>query len=118
MVIDFSKLSDNELLSLIREAVAELETRVSMPRVERVPARDRPVIALREPPDHEKDFCLMVKTRLRRGEYIKADERRQVAEMAAQYPEWVKRQGLPTESGTGAWRRAKEFHSIPRADER
>lgn len=115
--MNLSKLSQQELVELIRKASDELAARLARPEFERI-ASPKAVIVMREPPADEKEYCLMIKMLLRRGEYIRAEERRRVAEIARQYPEWVKRQGLPTESGTGAWRQAKEFHSTPRANER
>lgn len=115
--MNLSALSITELAELIRAASLELASRMSEPEIQRIQA-DRPVIALREPPEDDKDYVLMVKAALERGSYITAAERQRVATIAAQYPDWVRRQGLPTEKGTWAWRDAAHRLSAPRARER
>lgn len=115
--MNLSKLSITELAELIREASLELASRMNEPEIQRIQA-DRPVVALREPPEDDKDFVLRTKAELQRGGYIRAAERQRVAAIAERYPDWVRRQGLPTEKGTGAWRDAAHRLSAPRARER
>lgn len=109
--MNLSTLNDAELVELIHKASAELADRMAAPEVKRVPA-PRQMIVMREPPEHQKEFCLRIKTMLQQGAYINASERRQIAELAEDYREWIERQGLPTEKGTKAWREAKQSATI------
>ncbi|MDQ7989001.1 MAG: hypothetical protein REI09_05135 [Candidatus Dactylopiibacterium sp.] len=118
MKIELSGLTDIELITLISSASAELADRLKNPTVvKRVPAVERTVL-VKEPGADDKDFVLTIKSLVQKGGYIKAAERRRVAEIAANYPEWVSRQQLPTDSGTGSWGKARSFHGIARAKER
>ncbi len=111
MKINLSELSDFDLATLIRSAAAELQSRLSQePIVTRVPAAER-VVTVREPSESDKTYVLMLKSVLQRGGYVKAAERQRVATIAQQFPEWVRLQQLPTESGTAVWREAARFHS-------
>lgn len=47
----------------------------------------------------------MLASRVKRGQYVKAAERVRAAEIAAQQPEFVKLQRLPTTSSAGEWAR-------------
>ena len=47
-----------------------------------------------------------------------AAERQRVAAIAGNYPEWVRQQGLPTDSGTGSWKAAQRYLGAARAKER
>lgn len=118
MKIQFGKLSDIELVQLIQSASEELGSRISTaPIVKRVQAVER-VVVVREPGLDDKDFVLMIKGLLKEGGYVKAGERRRVSAIAAKYPEWVRRQGLPEDSGTGSWKAAQQYFSAARAKER
>lgn len=114
MKIPLNEISTPGLLKLMRDVAAELEARLSTPEVERVQAV-RPVVLLREPPAEDIDFALMIKARLKGGGYVKAHERERVAQIAQEFGEWVKRQGLPTTHNAGDWRRAGEGLSALRA---
>lgn len=105
--MNLSTMNDAELIELIQKASAELAERAARPEVKRV-AAPKQMIIMREPPEHQKELCLRIKTMLSQGIYISASERQQVAEIAETYGEWVRRQGLPEEKGTRAWRIAKE----------
>jgi hypothetical protein len=70
------------------------------------------------PGEDDKEFCLHIAQRLRRGDYIKADERRRVAGVAERFPDWVRRQGLPLDAGTGSWRKSSERGRVGQARER
>ena len=109
-----STMNNAELIELIQKASAELADRAARPEVKRIAAPKQTII-MREPPEHQKEFCLRIKTMLSHGAYIKASERQQVAEIAETYGEWVNRQGLPTEKGTKAWREAKQYATIFKA---
>lgn len=118
MKIQFSKLSDIELVQLIQAASSELGARISTaPIIKRAPAVER-VVVIREPGRDDKDFVLMIKGVLQSGAYVKAGERQRVAEIASRYPEWVRRQGIPEDSGTGSWKAAQRYLSAARAKER
>lgn len=117
MMIDLKKLSTPALLELLRDVSREIETRLSTPIEQRVQAVE-PVVVVREPREADKQLCLHVGQRLRRGDYIKAAERQRVAEIAAEFGTWVEKQGLPTDGGTGSWRKAAEKHRIGFARER
>lgn len=71
-----------------------------------------------EPDPEEKDHCLFIAARLRRGEYIKAAERARVAEIALAHPEWVKRQGLPVSKSNSDWETMRNRNRSGRARER
>lgn len=115
--MNLSKLSVTELAELIRAASLELATRMAEPEIERIQA-ERPAVALREPPEGEKEFALRVKARALAGQYVTAEERREVARIAEEYGAWVERQGLPTSAGTGPWRKLAERSRIKPARER
>lgn len=112
--MNLSTMNDAELIDLIQKASAELAERAARPEVKRIAAPKQTII-MREPPPHQKEFCLRIKTMLGHGVYINASERQQVAEIAETYGEWVRRQGLPTEKGTKAWREAKQYATIFKA---
>ena len=121
MKIDLTALTAPQLAVLIVEAGALLAERlgggataiasVSMPPKPRAPELDAPA-------DDDKDFVLYVKSLVQRGQYIKADERTRVAEIALNHPAWVRRQGLPADGGTGSWRKAGQYMGGARAKER
>lgn len=121
MKINLTDLSDEDLSTLIIEAMEEWASRQgAMPRtiVSRRPTVTHQV-TIDEPPHEDKEFALYVKSMLVAGEYIKAGERQRVAEIAEQYPDWVRRQQLPTEKGTAAWRNAgRLLHRYAPAKER
>lgn len=122
MRIDLASLTDQELSALIMGAMKEWASRQpgqQETQIVRQPAPKPRVITVQEPPEQDKEFVLSLKTRLMRGQYIKAGEREAVAEIASEYPQWILRQGLPTEKGTKAWRDAadRDFRYTP-ADER
>ena len=112
--MNLSTMNDAELIELIQKASAELADRAARPEVKRIDAPKQTII-MREPPEHQKEFCLRIKTMLGHGVYINAFERQRVAEIAETYGEWVKRQGLPTEKGTKVWREAKQYATIFKA---
>ena len=114
MKIPLNEISTPGLLKLMRDVAAELENRLGEHEVRRVQAT-RPTTVLREPPDDDVDFALMLKARLQRGEYVKAHERERLAKIAEWFGPWVERQGLPTTHNAGDWRRAAERVSAPRA---
>lgn len=115
--MNLSKLTAKQLAELIRDASAELASRLAEPNVERVKS-ERPHVVLREPPEDDKEFVLRLKTTVLGGGYVTADERRRVAEIAEEYEPWVLRQGLPTDSGTGSWRKLAERARVKPARER
>ena len=112
--MNLSTMNDSELIDLIQKTSAELADRAERPEVKRIAAPKQTII-MREPPEHQKEFCLRIKTMLSHGVYINASERQQVAEIAETYREWVRIQGLPTEKGTKAWQEAKQYATIFKA---
>ena len=117
MLIPLKTISTPGLLKLMRDVAAELEVRLNTPEIERV--HDvRPVRTLRVPAEDDADFVLMIAARVKSGGYVKAAERQRVAEIAQEFGEWVKRQGLPTTHNSGDWRRKIESSSAPRLKER
>lgn len=112
-----SELTQAELVDLIHKASAELSSRLAQPEIQRI-KHQRPVIAMREPSEEDKDFMLVLKAQLQRGSYIRAQERERAAEIAEEFPEWARQQQLPTGKGTGEWRKAAQRHAAPRARER
>lgn len=114
MKIDLTALSNADLSQLIREASTLLSERLT--ESSNVAHRPAPIVS-DEPPADEKDFCLYIKSLLRSSQYVKAEERRRVAEIAEKYGQWVRRQGLPTQSNTGPWRAAGQFLARRRAPE-
>jgi len=117
MKIDLTRLGNADLARLIRDASALLAGRLDESvHVVRRPAVEK-VVIVDEPPAEEKDYCLRIKGLLQSGQYIKADERRRVAEIAEKYAAWVSRQGLPTTSNTGPWRASGQFLGQRRARE-
>lgn len=125
MKIQLNEISTAGLLRLLRDVAAELETRqapFSAQPAKKPAAASQPdpaMAALLHTPDTEDaDFCLMIAARIRSGGYVKAGERERVAEIAQNFPLWVKRQGMPTTHNAGDWRRSTERASLPRAKER
>ena len=116
-IINLSQLTQPELVELIQNASAELATRMATPAIERI-KHHRLVVSMREPPEEDKDFMLMLKAELARGGYIKAQDRHRAAGIAREFPEWARHQQMPSGGGAGEWRRAGEVHSAPRAMER
>ena len=117
MRIPLKEISTAGLLKLMQDVAAELAVRLSTPIEQRVLAVE-PVVVVREPTAGQKEMCLQVAQALRSGGYITADERRQVAAVASELPQWVQLQGLPLDSGTGSWRKAAEKYRIGSAKER
>lgn len=115
--MNLSRLTDTELAQLIQQASAELASRLSKPKEERIQDQ-RPAVVLREPPDDDKEFALQVKSTVSSGGYVSADERERIAALAVDYGPWIKRQGLPTERGTGPWRKLAQRSRIKPARER
>ena len=110
MKIDFESLTDHDLADLIMGAAEEWKLRQRQDHktvVRRNPALQPKVVAIDEPPENEKRFVLHIKAKAAGGELIVASERRGVAAIAEKYPDWVKRQELPTEGGASAWRNLK-----------
>lgn len=112
--MNLSIMNDAELIELIQKASAELAERAARSEAKRIAAPKQTII-MREPSEHQKEFCLRIKTMLGHGVYINARERQQVAEIAETYGEWVRIQGLPTEKGTKAWREARQYATIFKA---
>jgi len=117
MKIELSQLTDAELANLIAAAMQEWGARRE-PGVVTIRNRPAPVVVLHEPGENDKNFCLHIAQRLRRGDYIKAGERGRVAEIAEKCGDWVVEQGLPTERGTGAWSKAAAMYRTGFAKER
>lgn len=117
MLIPLKTISTPGLLKLMRDVAAELEVRLNTPEIERV--HDvRPVRTLRVPAEDDADFVLMIAARVKSGDYVKAGERERMAEIAQEFGEWVRRQGLPTTHNAGDWQRKIRAQSAPRAKEK
>jgi len=122
--ISITTMPDAELVRLINIASAELARRMSvalpaLPPEQPAPRQTVPVeLPATTPGEVDKAFCLHIAQRLRSGDYIKAEERRRVAGVAEKFPSWVRRQGLPLDSGTGSWRKAAESARVGQARER
>lgn len=115
--IDLTVISTPDLLALMREIAAELETRLAEPKQVRI-QEERPVVAMRMPAHDDADFVLMMAQKLRNGDYIRAAERQRVAEIAQEFGPWVQRQGCPTTHNAGDWKRRGSYQSAPRATAR
>lgn len=118
--MNVSNMSNETLLALIHAASSELADRLAEPAVVRVqdtrPSRD--TVVLRVPSDDDKDFILRLKSNVSSGAYATAAERSRVAALAEKYGAWIKRQGLPTDMGTWAWRKLAEQSRVKPATER
>jgi len=112
--MNLDTLSNADLTGLIQSAVTELAGRLNAMPTASLPAVNK----IDEPSADDKDFCMYIEGLLQAGKYIKADERQRVSDIADKHPAWVRKQGLPTERGTGPWRAAQEFLSAPRASVR
>ena len=111
-----AELTNDELLRTIQLASAELAKRAKGEVVQQAPTpRREPVEA---PDDDDQDFILRLKTRALSGGYVSASERDRVAAISEKHRDWVRRQGLPTERGTWAWRKLAEYARRPPAKER
>lgn len=115
--MNLSKLSAVQLAQLISDASAELSARLAAPGVQRVKP-ERAVVVLREPAEEDKDFVLRLKTTVMSGGYVSASDRQRIADLAVEFGPWIKRQGLPTERGTWAWRKLAENARISPAKDR
>lgn len=116
--VQFSEMTEQELLRLIQAASAELALRAGGKPAEGIAPPAEPPAARATPPDDDRFFCLSVAKRLRGGDYISAEDRQRVASIAKQFGRWVRAQDLPTESGTGPWRKAAETYRRGFARER
>lgn len=112
--LDLTAISTPDLLGLMKNIAAELESRLAEPKQVRI-QEERPVVAMRMPPEDDADFVLMIAQKLRSGAYIKAGERQRVAELAKEFGPWIHRQNLPTTHNAGDWKRKGEFVSAGRA---
>lgn len=112
--IDLTDISTPDLLKLMRQIAAEIEVRLAEPKQVRIQA-ERPVVAMRMPPEDDADFALMIAQKLTNGDYIRAAERQKIAELAQEFGPWIQRQGLPTTHNAGDWQRKGRFASAPRA---
>lgn len=117
MKIPLNEISTPGLFKLLKDVAAELEAR-STGEVVRTVQDARPVRTVRMPPEEDADFCLMIAARISSGGYVKAAERQRVAEIAHEFGEWVKRQGLPTTHNAGDWQRKTAMQSAPRVKAR
>lgn len=115
--MNLSELTTQQLAELIRAASAELAYRLAAPSIERIKA-ERQHDVLLEPPEDDKDFVLRLKSKVLGGGYVSASERDSIAELAEEFGPWIRRQGLPTERGTGPWRKLAERSRIKPARER
>lgn len=120
------KMSSAKLASLIAEASEILAFRAgalnrSAPAVHGVAHRTELTAkpeSVARPPEDDADFVLYIKNVVQTGGYVKVAERRRIAEIAREYPDWLRRQKLPADSGTRAWRNATQYQSARRAKER
>ena len=117
MKIPLNELSTQGLVRLIADASKELQARLAAPLEVRL-HDGRPVHTLRVPSEEDADFVLMIAARIRARGYVRAAERERVAQIAQEYGEWVKRQGLPTSHNAGDWKRRIEIYSAPKAREK
>jgi len=116
MNINLNTLSDAEIATLIQSAAAELAGRLSASPAAQPPVASPPAAGPRDAPsEDEVDFCMYVKGLLQSGQYIKAGERQRMADIASRHASWVRRQGLPTDAGTGSWKHAQHYLGARRA---
>lgn len=115
MKIPLNEISTPGLLKLLRDVAAELDSRLNAEPPLKEVQDMLPVVAIRVPPEDEADFALMIAAKLRAGEYIRANERQRIAEIAQEYAPWISRQGLPTTHNAGDWQRKGRDAGAPRA---
>ncbi|AYN21574.1 hypothetical protein [Alcaligenes aquatilis] len=116
----FRHLSDLQLSQIIAAASNELRERLSKGAAKSsvtYKSVEKTVENIMTPPKADREYVLYIKALLRRGEYIRADDRVRVAEIAQDFPAWVQRQGLPTKSNTGPWNDARKRYSTPKERE-
>ena len=111
-----AELTTEELLRTIQLSSAELAKRANGEATQQVPKPKLPEVDA--PDEDDQEFILRLKTKALRGEYISASERNRVADISENYSAWVRRQGLPTERGTGAWRKLAAYARTPAAKPR
>ena len=111
-----AEMSNDELLRAIQLASAELAKRAQGAATQQAPKLKLPEVDA--PDEDDQEFILRLKTKALRGEYISASERNRVADISENYSAWVRRQGLPTERGTGAWRKLAAYARTPAAKPR
>lgn len=104
--INLTAISTPELLAIMRSIAAELEARLAEPNQVRIQA-ERPVVAMRVPPEDDADFVLMIARQIQSGGYVRASDRRRVAEIAQEFGPWVQKQGCPTTHNAGDWERRR-----------
>lgn len=117
MKIPLNEITTQGLVALIADASCELQARLSAPIDVRL-HDGRPVRTVRVPPEGDADFVRMIAQRVKAGGYVKAGERQRVADIAVEFGEWIRRQGLPTTHNAGDWGRKIAAQSAPRARER
>lgn len=104
---DLKAMPTSGLLDLMDSISNELRARGGK-SLERVP----------RPPSLDADFCLMILYRLRGDQEISVSEQQKVDEIAREYPEWVKQQGLPSDASPESWALAREVARSFKAHER
>lgn len=114
MNIDLESLTDRELGALLSAAFNEWQLRQRSGTGARVQPLPAPALQqeapAEQPSEDEKDFMLHVKTRLLRRALILASDRQAFRELARKYPEWTRRQGLPSDPGGSEGRNWRERH--------
>lgn len=118
MNINFSELPDKDLAELISAAMCEWSARQAPTVVTERRTTQPAKVTIQEPTPEDKDFVLMIATLFRRGDYIRAADRRRVSDIADNYGDWVRRQGLPTTHNAGDWKRSTARTVVGRASER
>lgn len=126
MSFQISTVSTPDLIKMLRKITDEIEVRMqakpqvtAAPEPEPAPKVTAPAVPeIARPPEKDADFVLMIAGLIKKGGYAKAEERERVAEIAQEFGPWVERQGLPTGSGAGEWRRKTQFMSSKRAIEK
>ncbi len=114
-MINLKILTNEELAVLISHAMHEWAMRehTVVTQIKTISAAQA-----KEPDQLEKEYALRIITMFKKGKYIKAGERQQIAEIYEKYPTWCSRQGFPPGSNAGNWKRAAGYSSIPPAKER
>lgn len=118
MKLNLSELPDKDLAELIAAAMKEWAERQAPEVVTERHKSPKVVVTINEPPEDDKNFCLYVAQLMHLGEYIRAADRRRVAEIAESYGPWVLRQGLPDTHNAGDWQRARGKTLVGRTVER
>lgn len=96
MEIDFAKLTNDALLSVISGASAELTKRANQPTIRVESSSDVVEKIISPPAADEFDFIRWALSATKSGGLVRATEKDRYAELSKKYPAWFSHKKLPS----------------------